>query len=111
MSNVAGIVKSGDFECTRPDLIIECAYNKLKMLNNQRPIGSSTACVLTITKKRLYSANLGDSGYLICRGGKVIFRSPEQTHYLMLHINLQYFQNKCSTKRNHFYWTNQNVQN
>jgi len=39
MSNCAGIVKSGDFECTRPDLIIECAYNKLKMLNNQRPIG------------------------------------------------------------------------
>ncbi|CAK5052028.1 unnamed protein product [Meloidogyne enterolobii] len=24
---------------------------------------------------------IGDSGYLICRGGKVIFRSPEQTHY------------------------------
>ncbi|KAL7072129.1 hypothetical protein ACQ4LE_008754 [Meloidogyne hapla] len=81
MSNCAGIVKSGDFECTRPDLIIERAYNKLKMLNSQSPIGSSTACVLTITKKRLYSANLGDSGYLICRGGKVIFRSPEQTHY------------------------------
>ncbi|KAF7639756.1 Protein phosphatase [Meloidogyne graminicola] len=81
MSNCAEIVRSGDFEHSRPDLIIKQAYNKLKMLNNKKPIGSSTACVLTITKRRLYSANLGDSGYLICRGGEIIFRSPEQTHY------------------------------
>jgi protein phosphatase PTC7 len=39
MSNCAEIVHSGDFEHSRPDLIIESAYNKLEMLNNQKPIG------------------------------------------------------------------------
>uniref|UniRef100_A0A915EPT3 Protein phosphatase n=1 Tax=Ditylenchus dipsaci TaxID=166011 RepID=A0A915EPT3_9BILA len=73
------IVKAGDFEPSRPDLIIAKAYNSLK--TSPRPVGSSTACVLIVHQKMLYSANLGDSGFLVCRKGKVVHRSKEQTHY------------------------------
>ncbi|KAI1715914.1 stage II sporulation protein E (SpoIIE) domain-containing protein [Ditylenchus destructor] len=79
MRNCADIVKEGDFEPSRPDLIISKAYNRLKA--SPRPIGSCTACVLVVHQKTLYSANLGDSGYLVCRKGQVIHRSKEQTHY------------------------------
>lgn len=79
MRNCAEIVNEGDFEPSRPDLIISKAYNRLK--TSPRPVGSSTACVLVVHQKTLYSANLGDSGYLVCRKGKVIHRSKEQTHY------------------------------
>jgi hypothetical protein len=39
MANCAEIVRSGEFELTRPDLIIAQAYNKLKTA--PRPIGFS----------------------------------------------------------------------
>uniref|UniRef100_A0A183BVK8 Protein phosphatase n=1 Tax=Globodera pallida TaxID=36090 RepID=A0A183BVK8_GLOPA len=76
MKNCAEIVQSGIFLTDRPDLIISRAFTRLKI----RP-RSSTACVLVIHERTLYAANLGDSGYLIYREGKVVFRSPEQTHY------------------------------
>lgn len=79
MRNCAEIVKAGDFEPSRPDLIIAKAYNSLK--TSPRPVGSSTACVLIVHQRMLYSANLGDSGFLVCRKGEVIHRSKEQTHY------------------------------
>ena len=45
--------------------------------------GSCTACVLSLYKKEktLYTANLGDSGFLVIRSGKVVARSEEQQHY------------------------------
>jgi len=78
MNNCSEIVKNGDFQPERPDLIIDSAFNKLSV--SPRPIGSSTACVVVIHKRTLYAANLGDSGYLVCRNGKIIQRSTEQTH-------------------------------
>ncbi len=47
------------------------------------PTGSSTACIIIIDneKQTLHSANLGDSGFLVVRGGKVVHRSEEQQHY------------------------------
>lgn len=46
-------------------------------------LGSSTACVIVFDKQKniLNSANLGDSGFLIFRKGKVLYRSSEQQHY------------------------------
>ena len=46
-------------------------------------IGSSTACIVTLNReeRRVYSANLGDSGFLIIRDGEVVHRSEEQQHY------------------------------
>ncbi|VDN04975.1 unnamed protein product [Thelazia callipaeda] len=73
------IVRKGDFEPTRPDKLLARAYEALA--KPPRPTGSSTACVLVVYQDTLYSANLGDSGYLVIRNGKVVYRSREQTHY------------------------------
>uniref|UniRef100_A0A0R3RQ43 Protein phosphatase n=1 Tax=Elaeophora elaphi TaxID=1147741 RepID=A0A0R3RQ43_9BILA len=73
------IVVKGQFKPTRPDKLLARAYEALA--RPPRPIGSSTACVLIVHQDTLYSANLGDSGYLVIRNGKVVYRSREQTHY------------------------------
>lgn len=45
--------------------------------------GSSTACVVLLNKENstLYTANIGDSGFMVVRRGRVIRRSEEQQHY------------------------------
>lgn len=45
--------------------------------------GSSTACVVVLQGEagQLYSANIGDSGFLVVRDGSVVHRSQEQQHY------------------------------
>jgi len=45
--------------------------------------GSSTACVVVLdrTSRRLFAANLGDSGFVVVRAGVVVHRSNEQQHY------------------------------
>ncbi|XP_078082156.1 protein phosphatase PTC7 homolog [Mustelus asterias] len=44
---------------------------------------SSTACLVILDRQKrcLYTANLGDSGFLIVRDGRIIHRSDEQQHY------------------------------
>lgn len=79
MRSCSEIVNEGSFEFNRPELLIAKAFNSIK--TTSRPMGSSTACVLIVHQQSLYSANLGDSGYLVYRKGKVIHRSKEQTHY------------------------------
>ncbi|TKR76041.1 hypothetical protein L596_017242 [Steinernema carpocapsae] len=80
MKRCSDLVNSGEFVPSRPDLLIAKAFQQLAS-SPPRPIGSSTACVLIIDQDKLYSANLGDSGYLVMRKGRVIYRSNEQTHY------------------------------
>lgn len=45
--------------------------------------GSSTACVLILNRENstVYTANIGDSGFIVVREGKIIHRSEEQQHY------------------------------
>lgn len=45
--------------------------------------GSSTACVLILNRENstVYTANIGDSGFIIVREGEIIHRSEEQQHY------------------------------
>jgi len=45
--------------------------------------GSSTACVVALHReeRKVYTANLGDSGFRIIREGEVVHRSVEQQHY------------------------------
>jgi hypothetical protein len=45
--------------------------------------GSSTACILSLdtVSSVLYSANIGDSGYVIFRDGQIIEESLALTHY------------------------------
>lgn len=45
--------------------------------------GSSTACVLILNKETstVYTANIGDSGFIVVRHGEIVHRSEEQQHY------------------------------
>ena len=44
------------------------------------PQGSSTACVLVLEGDTLHAANLGDSGFMVLRGKKILMRSRTQQH-------------------------------
>ncbi|KAH6931916.1 hypothetical protein HPB50_001468 [Hyalomma asiaticum] len=60
-------------------------FSTALMRNCERVVhsGSSTACVLVLNcvERILYSANLGDSGFLVVRRGQIVHRSQEQQHY------------------------------
>uniref|UniRef100_A0A1I7WC88 Protein phosphatase n=1 Tax=Heterorhabditis bacteriophora TaxID=37862 RepID=A0A1I7WC88_HETBA len=72
-------VASGDFDPKMPEGILEKAFKATA--EAPRPVGSSTACVLIVHQEMLYSANLGDSGFMIVRDGRVLTKSREQVHY------------------------------
>eukprot|EP00193_Tetraselmis_chui_P016855 CAMPEP_0177793430 /NCGR_PEP_ID=MMETSP0491_2-20121128/25069_1 /TAXON_ID=63592 /ORGANISM="Tetraselmis chuii, Strain PLY429" /LENGTH=420 /DNA_ID=CAMNT_0019315941 /DNA_START=149 /DNA_END=1411 /DNA_ORIENTATION=+ len=42
--------------------------------------GSSTACLIAMGDDTVHAANLGDSGFIIVRGQRIIFKSPQQQH-------------------------------
>jgi protein phosphatase PTC7 len=45
--------------------------------------GSSTACILILNRETstVYTANIGDSGFIVVRQGEIIHRSEEMQHY------------------------------
>jgi protein phosphatase PTC7 len=96
MKHCADIVKEGRFDPTRPDLIIAQAFTNLS--EAPRPIGSSTACVVVVHQNVLYSANLGDSGFLIYRQGKILHKSQEQTHYFNAPFQLTILPDSCENE-------------
>ncbi|XP_035302927.1 protein phosphatase PTC7 homolog isoform X2 [Cricetulus griseus] len=76
------LVKEGRFVPSNPVGILTTSYCEL--LQNKVPLlGSSTACIVVLDRSshRLHTANLGDSGFLVVRGGEVVHRSDEQQHY------------------------------
>lgn len=82
MSTCLRLIKEGRFHPSTPGRIIEDSYQEI--LNQKQPlIGSSTACVVALHKEErtMYTANLGDSGFLLIRDGEVVHRSVEQQHY------------------------------
>lgn len=42
--------------------------------------GSSTACILALEGDTLHAANLGDSGFMVVRRNKVMYKSRSQQH-------------------------------
>ena len=65
-----------------PKYLLQLAYQDL--LEEKAPlIGSATACIVSLCRKTrtLNSVNLGDSGYIIVRKGKVVARSEALMHY------------------------------
>ncbi len=66
-----------------PIEILTSSYQALLENKNQSVIGSSTACIIVFNRESncLHSANLGDSGFVVIRGNKIVHRSQEQTHY------------------------------
>ncbi|XP_072443606.1 protein phosphatase PTC7 homolog isoform X1 [Chiloscyllium punctatum] len=76
------LVREGRFVPTNPVGILTASYCEL--LQNKVPLlGSSTACLVVLDRSnhQLHTANLGDSGFLVVRGGEVVHRSDEQQHY------------------------------
>lgn len=50
----------------------------LKAHSKTVAVGSSTACVVTLKRDRLCYANVGDSGFMVFRGKRLVYRSPTQ---------------------------------
>ncbi|XP_019432833.1 PREDICTED: probable protein phosphatase 2C 55 [Lupinus angustifolius] len=57
-----------------PARVLEKAHSSTKAR------GSSTACIIALTDQGLNAINLGDSGFMVVRGGQTVFRSPVQQH-------------------------------
>eukprot|EP01101_Sappina_pedata_P012303 TRINITY_DN8428_c0_g1_i1.p1 TRINITY_DN8428_c0_g1~~TRINITY_DN8428_c0_g1_i1.p1 ORF type:complete len:338 (-),score=87.74 TRINITY_DN8428_c0_g1_i1:8-1021(-) len=61
--------------------ILDNAYEDM-VDSGEVDAGSTTACIVTLkadgNKMNIEGANLGDSGYMVIRDGKIIFRSREQ---------------------------------
>lgn len=76
------LVRTGSYTPSDPAAIIARAYYEL-LENKTHILGSSTACVVVLQGDagKLYSANIGDSGFLVVRDGSVVHRSQEQQHY------------------------------
>jgi protein phosphatase PTC7 len=68
------------FKVEQPVQLLSRAYNQLFTMD--KLFGSATACIATFCRKteKLYTANLGDSGWLVIRNGKVVGKSDPQCH-------------------------------
>merc|ERR1712071_268565 len=65
-----------------PIALLAAAFREL--MHSKRPItGSSTACILVLDhlSNKLFTVNIGDSGFLVVRKGRVVHKSEEQQHY------------------------------
>lgn len=82
MENCERLVVTGRFNPRNPCHLIAASYYELQE-NKEQIIGSSTACVVVLnrTDQMLYTANIGDSGFLVMRNGQIVHRSEEQQHY------------------------------
>lgn len=81
MSCCSGQTQLSDFDGRSPRNMLIAGFQELS--HREHPVvGSSTACLATMHRKdcTLYTANLGDSGFLVVRNGRVLHRSVEQTH-------------------------------
>jgi len=65
-----------------PQDILVGGYNKV-VEKNEIEAGSSTACIITLDKTTgtVYSSNIGDSGFIVIRDGKVVYQTRELQHY------------------------------
>ncbi|PNW81687.1 hypothetical protein CHLRE_06g256300v5 [Chlamydomonas reinhardtii] len=74
MGNAAVVADESTASAPDAQEILERAYSQTTVR------GSSTACVAVLNGDSLGVSNLGDSGLLILRAGKVAFHTPQQQH-------------------------------
>ncbi|KAH8361251.1 hypothetical protein KR200_009575, partial [Drosophila serrata] len=70
-----------NFNPRRLDLLLKRAY--LDLLEQKCPIlGSATVCLLTLDREDsiIYTLNIGDSGFICIRSGRILCKSREQQH-------------------------------
>jgi len=82
MRNCERLVKAGFFISNSPKALLEQGFREMQESKAQI-IGSSTACLMMLSHSdlKLYTTNIGDSGFLVVRRGEVVHRSQEQQHY------------------------------
>lgn len=82
MKNCEQLVKSGQFDSTKPTGLLSNAYYDMKKAKEQNIFGSSTACLTMVGHNCgiMYTANMGDSGLLVVREGVLVHITEEQTH-------------------------------
>jgi len=80
MEKAKDLAVNGNFKVDQPVQLLSRAYNQLTSVPNL--IGSATAVLASFCRKTstLYTANLGDSGFLVIRKGKIVHRSEPQCH-------------------------------
>lgn len=74
MTNAVAAIKEEPKGFIDPARVLEKAYSRTKK------VGSSTACIIALTDQGIHAVNLGDSGFIVVRGGSTIFQSPSQQH-------------------------------
>ncbi|XP_030462646.1 probable protein phosphatase 2C 80 [Syzygium oleosum] len=74
MFNSVNAIKEETEGSVDPAIILEKAHA------NTKAKGSSTACIIALKEEGLHAINLGDSGFIVVRDGRTIFRSPVQQH-------------------------------
>ncbi|KAM7348392.1 protein phosphatase PTC7 homolog [Cochliomyia hominivorax] len=82
MKTCERLVHCVNFNPQRPVNLL--AYSYCELLEQKKPIlGSSTACVLVLNRENstVYTANIGDSGFMVVRKGEIVHKSEEQQHY------------------------------
>lgn len=85
-----------------PKQILRNAFQKIHK-EKQVEAGSSTACLATITLNdppNLYLANLGDSGLMIVRENKLLYKTNEQQHYFNCPYQLSVVPEKMKRRGN-----------
>jgi len=82
MRNCERLVKAGFFISNSPRALLKQGFREMQESKAQ-VIGSSTACLMMLSHSdlKLYTTNIGDSGFLVVRRGEVVHRSHEQQHY------------------------------
>jgi len=80
MQNCKRLVKEGNFVNDKPMELLDSAFYEMEEAS--KPIGSSTACISILNQSdgKLFTANLGDSGFRVIRKGEIVQRSQEQQH-------------------------------
>jgi len=98
MRNCSNLAYKGQYSTSDPKRLLCHAFDRVQIENcfgmllffsllflvltftKKKLKGSATACILGIDSRagRLYSVNIGDSGYVIVRQGYVVYRSKSQ---------------------------------
>lgn len=74
MSNSVSAIQEEPKDAIDPARVLEKAHSSTTAK------GSSTACIIALTNEGIHAINLGDSGFMVVRGGCTVFHSPVQQH-------------------------------
>jgi hypothetical protein len=72
---------------TLPVVALRHAYDRKAPMKEE---GSTTVCVVVLHDGKIHSANLGDSGFMLVRGGEIVYETEPQQHGFNYPFQLMY---------------------